>query len=202
MSDIFDEIIAERKPDLFDEILQERTESEKTDIFSKIEEEVTPLIRTYVKNNIPKSLSKDEIKDIVEDAISKTTIPEKVIEKIIEKETIKPIIKEVERQDTSEIDALKEEIKKLKKNLNDVRGSFSVVGTALPNYSDKESKFLRANKGSLSWADAGGADASSGTFVFGDGVSDGSWRLTISGTDFIVQYLLGGVWTESSRFIR
>lgn len=40
---------------------------------------------------------------------------------------------------------------------------------------------------------------SSNSFFFGDGVTNGSWRIRISGEFLLTEKLVGGVWTESSR---
>ena len=47
--------------------------------------------------------------------------------------------------------------------------------------------------------DTGDASGNSGTIISGDGVTDGSWRSIIVGTDLVIQRLEGGNWIEKGR---
>lgn len=61
-----------------------------------------------------------------------------------------------------------------------------------------------ANKGNVGSTgpkgDTGDVSANSGVLIYGDGVTDGSWRTLIVGTDLSVQRLESGSWVEKGSF--
>lgn len=200
--DIFDEIEKKRR-DVFDEVESDRIGDK---IFDEVEKELPSLVRTYVKEQTKKfkTLSPKEISDLVDATIASIPTP-KPIEKVIEK-TVEKRIEVVPQKETkkwaelSQIEELKKIIAELKKRIDDSSNVTVIGGPNLPNYSNENGTFLKAQNGRISW-DSAGADATSGIFLLGPDSVEGTWRFYVDGSNLSVQRYESGIWVEKGSFM-
>lgn len=155
-AEIFDEIVSERNKGLIKEAFERKA---KLDLISQVEEELPSLVRSYVKQQTKKikTVSEKEVEAIVDKALS--SLPTvKPVNKIIEK----TIIQRVEKKDPvkyapqSEIEALKGQIKKLRKLIEERDNEIAVqyIGTNIPNFNGYDGKVLSTVNGQLQWVDS------------------------------------------------
>lgn len=156
-ADIFNEVISERNKSLIKEAFERKS---KLELFSQVEKELPSLVRSYVKQQTKniRTLSPKEVSELIDAAIS--SIPKPKAERVIEKtEVIKVVPKKdsVKYAQQSEIDVLKEQIKKLRKLIEEKDKEIAVqyIGTMIPNFNGQEGKALIVQNGQLAWGEAG-----------------------------------------------
>lgn len=191
MNNPFEIFLEKKRNDPFVKFLRKR------EVLDRVEKELTPAIRSYVRASLPKSLTPEQISEMVIAEITKR--PHQIINKTIKHETIRPIetIKETKVKEDKE---LRKEIEALKRELELFKAVLPLGGSGvmgLPSMSGQGGKFLTTDGGKPSWAAA--STGSDGTLTLGDGVSTGSWRFRVSGTDLLHERLESGIWVEKGR---
>ncbi len=163
--------------DIFDMVL----ESKQNDIFSKVDRELTPAIKSYVKSH---GLTKEDVRDLIREEIQKAFSsfkpPERVIEKTIVKELPKEtILKETVKEIRNE-DGLKEEVESLKKRLSAIGDQFGGSGVlGIPKPSGQDGKVLTAEAGKAKWKTASGSGGlTAGTYTVSNPSTDRSIDLS------------------------
>lgn len=205
------------KQDIFDKIsLQDIFDRVSLDLFDKVElepeekilysKELKEVLQEELKNAISKLPIGSVMAAVLKEELKKKKDENAALEALVKKQ-----LAEAKTEVKNELAKMKKEeedlVDKLKQKYTDLRNEimstpkYEFGGFAPPSTVGHASEFLTNDGvGGFSWAAGGGA--SSGALTIGDGTTDGSWRMIISSTDLIVQYLTGGIWTESSRFIR
>lgn len=177
----------------------------KKEVLEKIEKELTPAIKSFVKVSFEKnrSLTPEQISELVISEITKR--PPKVIEKTIKTEIIRPVetIKETRIKEDkdlrAEIESLKKELEVFKQILP--LGGSGVIG--LPMMASHAGQVLTNDGNAPLWSDASSSSggSSANPFYIGDSTTNGSWRLFIVGTDLSFQRLELGIWTEKGAML-
>ena len=188
----------------------------KKEIMERVNKELTPAIRSYVKASFPKSkepLTSKEITAIVEKIIEKNPPKsQKVIERIIEKQIIKKEEKPfIDIEARHENERLKQELENLKEVIPflGAKGGSGVMG--LPNPQNHSGQFLTTDGNAFSFATVssssftqaqadllyvkitgsvmtGDLEFPSTGFIMNDGTN--RWRVTILSTGNLVTTLI------------
>lgn len=187
------------KQDAFDQI--------EEDVFDQVEKEVPKLVRTYIKKNTIGQLTISDVLSIVRDEISKTK--PRIIEKTIETKVKEVPAATKEQKDhskeiselTSQIAYLKDELNKQKQVLPLIaaRGGSGVIG--VPNPQGQSGKYLTNDGNQISWGTVSSSGSTGTTVSIGDPTTDGSWQITVSGTDLSFQRRESGSWVEKGAML-
>lgn len=123
----------------------------KREVLGRVDKELTPAIKSYVKASLPKQLTAEQISELVISQITKH--PPQIIKKTIKQEIIKPI--ETIRETIKEDGKLKKQLDDLKEELNLLRQAFLVGGSGvigLPTLEGNNGKILQVVNNRPTWA--------------------------------------------------
>lgn len=222
--DIFD--VIQPDDDIFQEIEQEENSIEriKEELLSTLEK-----FDAKERKKEKRELT-EELKSFIEEKIAKIKPKQNVIEKTVQTRVIEPryleprvieappqIIREtrveVQKEKTKEdprIDLLQKQIDELTKELKETRriadqpifvpGGPGVIGIPPPEPAPEGYVLTVNSNHKAEWKVATGGGSSDPTYI-GDSSTEGSWRLTVSGSDLLVQRLESGVWVEKGSFL-
>jgi hypothetical protein len=182
--------------------------------------EIMPQLLAEIAKIKPKQ---NVIERQIEQVIKHVQVPVHLEPKIIEKpvETIREVRVEVQTpvKDTrklveesalvdlqKKIDALQKEVKEAREIAEQpifAPGGSGVIG--IPPPEGNEGKVLTVTGNKAKWetatASSGSGHTDEETLSLGDATADGSWQLTISGTDLLVQKRESGSWVTKGTFL-
>jgi hypothetical protein len=220
--DVFTDIQTERSSvetikSEIEKVLERFDDKERRKEKREIISEIMPLIRAEIAKIKPKQ-------NVIERTIEKK-IPVHLEPRVIQAPAAPPqIIKEVRvevpAKDTrklveesalvdlqKKIDALQKEVKEAREMAEQpvfMPGGSGVVGIPPPE-TGADGQVLTVSNRKAAWKDATGGSGSGHTdeetLSLGDATTDGSWQLTISGTDLLVQKRESGSWVTKGTFL-
>jgi hypothetical protein len=209
----------EKIKDEFLKTLEKLDRKEQRQHQAQLTDELKEFIRAEVAKIKPKQ---NVIERQVEQIVKHVQVPVHLEPKIVERpvQTIKEIRVEVPAKDTrklveesalvdlqKKIDALQKEVKEAREIAEQpifAPGGSGVIGIPPPE-TGADGQVLTVSNRKAAWKDAAASSGSGHTdeetLSLGDATADGSWQLTISGTDLLVQKRESGSWVTKGTFL-